>query len=78
MNRIEIDPALAARLRQHPGPTELVDAGGHVVAVVQPTAAALLDPVEHGLTQDEIERRCAPGRKSYTAEEIIAKLRGLP
>lgn len=69
MERIVIDAALAARLRQLTGPAELVDPAGALVTVVPPG--------EEPYSQEEIERRCAPGRARFTTEEIIAHLRGL-
>ena len=78
MNLMVIDDALAAKLHQLDGPTKLVDAAGRVVAVVEPRAdPALYDLVGDDLSPEEIERRCQPGRKRYTAEELIAKLRKL-
>ena len=78
MNRMVIDAALAAKFQQLDGPTELVDAAGYVVAVVEPRVdPALYDLVGEDLSPEEIDRRCQPGRKTYTAEELIAKLRKL-
>ena len=78
MDRMVIDAALAAKFQQLDGPTELVDAAGYVVAVVEPRVdPALYDLIEDEFTPEEIERRCQPGRKTYTTEELIAKLRKL-
>lgn len=54
---------------------ELVNDDGYVVAVVQPKYDPALIGEEP--TPEEIEQRCQPGRKTYAAEEVIAKLRKL-
>jgi hypothetical protein len=78
MNPIVIDAALAARIKQQTGPAELVDAGGHVVAVVRPAdESELYKQVPNEFTAEEIERLCSPDQKWYTTEELLAKLRSL-
>ncbi|MBA4064712.1 MAG: hypothetical protein C0501_13555 [Isosphaera sp.] len=76
MERVKIDAGLLERLKDLTRAVELVDDDGFVVAVVQPK----VDPARLGpeLSPEEIERRCQPGRKTYTTEEVLAMLRKLP
>ena len=80
MERITIDDALAARLNELAGQgkrVQLVDSAGRVVADAEPR----VDPADYDLGEElspeEIDRRCAPGRKTYTTEELLAELRKL-
>ncbi len=77
MNRMVIDAALAAKFQQLDGPTELVDAAGHIVAVVSPQYdPALYETVGEELSPEEIDRRCRSDRR-IPAAEIIPRLRKL-
>lgn len=79
MDRIVIDADLPAKIQSLKRPVELVDAAGHVVAVAYPQYdPALYDIYGEELSAEEIERRCQDGRKRYTTEELLAKLRELP
>jgi hypothetical protein len=79
MERIKIDADLHEKIKNLTTSVELVDDKGFVVAVVQPH----LDPEQYDLygeelSPEEIERRCQPGRKTYTTDEVLAMLRKLP
>ena len=76
MDRITIDAGLAARLKALTASVELVDGDGTVVAVARPGHAAA-DLVGPDLSPEEIDRRCQPGRKTYSTEEVLANLRKL-
>ena len=81
MERITIDDTLAARLHELAEQGKrvlLVDSAGRVVADAEPRVdPAGYAPSPDEFTAEEIERRCAPGRKTYTTEELLTKLRSL-
>lgn len=82
MNRIVIDAELAAKIYQLKGRVQLVDSAGRVVADitphVDPAEYALIGELEDEFTPEEIERMNAPNQKTYTTEEVLARLRRLP
>lgn len=79
MDRIVIDADLPAKITSLKHPAELVDAAGHVVAVAYPKYDPEVYDVYGGeLSAEEIERRCQDGRKRYSVDELLAKLRELP
>lgn len=79
MERLKIDTDLLEKLKNLTSAVELVNDEGFVVAVAQPR----LDPAQYDLygeepSPEEVERRCQPGRKTYSTEEVLAMLRKLP
>lgn len=79
MERLPIDANLPERLKVLTGPVELIDDRGYVVAVVQPRLdPALYELVGPDISEEELDRRCQPGRKRYTTDEVLAMLRKLP
>jgi len=72
VERIVIDAALAARLRQLSGPAELVDPAGALVTVV-PSHAAVEG---EDLTAEEIERRFREDAR-VPATDVLRRLREL-
>lgn len=79
MERITIDDALAARLRElaeRSGRVVLVDAAGRVVGYASPRAE--VGELEDVFTPEEIERMFAPNQKTYTTDEVLAMLCRLP
>jgi hypothetical protein len=78
MDRIPIDASLPEKIKTLSGPVELVNDDGYVVAVVQPRLdPALYEIIGPEIPDEELERRCEPGRKTYTTEEVLATLRKL-
>lgn len=78
MEQLPIDPSLPEKLLHLTSSAELVDGTGRVVAVVHPR----FDPTKYELlgldiSEEELQRRSQPGRKTYTTEEVLAKLRAL-
>lgn len=78
MERLYIDADLPEKLRHLTHAVELIDGDGNLVAVVQPR----LDPTRYEfvgaeVSDEELQRRCAPGRTTYPADEIVTRLRKL-
>lgn len=79
MERLVIDASLPDKLRNLTRPVELVTEQGHVVAVVRPRLdPALFEIIGPEVSDEELERRCQPGRKTYSTEEVLERLRKLP
>lgn len=79
MDRLVIDASLPEKLKNLTHPVELVTEQGHPVAVVQPRLdPTLYEIIGPEISDQELERRCQPGRKTYAAEQVIAMLRKLP
>jgi hypothetical protein len=78
LEELLIDATLPEKLLNLKSSAVLVDIAGHVVAVVHPRFDAAQYDVGLDLTPEEIERRCQPGRKTYSTEEVLAMLRKLP
>lgn len=79
MDRIRIDAELPEKLKNLTSSVELVDDRGFVVAVVHPRHdPAKYEILGEDISDEELERRCQPGRKTYTPEEVLAVLRKIP
>lgn len=77
MDRIVIDADLPTKIQNLKESAELVDAAGHIIAVVHPRYdPALYDLGGEELSEEEIERRCQ-NETRIPADEIIPRLRKL-
>ena len=78
MERLKIDASLLEKLKNLTSSVELVNDEGFVVAVVQPRLdLEQYEIIGPEISDEELERRCQPGRRTYTTEEVLAKLRKL-
>lgn len=70
MSQIVVDAAVIAKLLARGEPVEVLDPNGTRVGTFTPT-------FQLSISEEEIRRREQPGRKSYTTEEVLEKLRKL-
>lgn len=77
MNTITVDAGTRDKLLTVTDQAMLRDEAGHVIGRFireEPQVTAIPD---HGLTEEELARRMAPGAKTYTTAEVLAHLRDL-
>jgi hypothetical protein len=82
MPRIILDAAQLKILHSGRGPFELCDASGKVVGQCYPESQPTVDLsewefVSPPVSEEELDRRCQPGRKTYTTAEVLDYLRRL-
>jgi hypothetical protein len=80
MPRVTVDAATAQMLGGSGEPLEIRDEAGNVLGHFTPDERSpafreWLRNLDHGLTQEEVERRIAE-RKGFSTEEVLARLRG--
>jgi hypothetical protein len=77
--QITIDAATSAKLLGLGEPMEFCDEAGNVLGHFtpdekSPAFRAWLRNLDHGLSPEEVERRCTT-REGFSTEEVIARLR---
>ena len=80
MSRVIVDPSTAVKLQGVVQPVELCDEAGNVLGHFEPdekspAVRAWLKTLDHGLSEDELQRRFA-SRDGYSTEEVVKRLRG--
>jgi hypothetical protein len=78
MSRIILDAAVVTQLHAANGPVELCDPSGKVIGRFSPVIDwSEWETVGPELTEEELDRRCEPGRKRYSTAEVLEHLRRL-
>ena len=78
MTRITLDPSLSSQLHHLQGPAELCDPSGRVLGRFVPVAdLSVWEPISPQVSEEELDRRCQPGRKRYSTAEVLAHLETL-
>ncbi len=78
MTRITLDINVSDQLHTLQGPAELCDPSGRVLGRFVPGVdLSEWEPVSREVSEEELDRRCQPGRKRYTTAEVLAHLEKL-
>ena len=78
MTRITLDTNTSTQLHTLQGPAELCDPFGRVLGRFVPGVdLSEWEPVSPQASEEELDRRCQPGRKRYTTAEVMAYLENL-